>query len=811
MGKAFDNRIMKMSVTQPVSIKIIVTALIFGAATLTIVEMGFLIPILGPSVHTDPREVLVTLGAALSGPIGGILIGLFSIPWFTEINTAAFSSLAAHVLGGFFMGISYKKLVYHRRELPWLLFGWAALIIAYYYLILIPVYIFFFSSLDPAAFALTFEGTSFWQSYTTMVRLAAPELIITAGLTTLILAVLPPKYRCPLWCHYDSSNIAAGNNTLAIRLTGWFLILSSLPLATAAIFVLHSVDSGFNRVMIAQQREQIQRLAAALTNGAELQQIPLFQDHDITPQNSFAVIDLSGRYLSHQNSSKIGTLIEADFDAESAKLILSGKTTAFVDGQTKHIVASAGIPGQQKIVVSSNNNALTNGIVAAIHRSARIKLTISFLIISIAGGIVIWLIVGRPVRQFTRFAEQVGKGNLDIQLDPDDAVDELQVLSSTFNNMTCQLDHLIKGLNEKVTELEKTETRLIHSENQFRSLNDNIPVGVFRSTPDGEMVSINSALLQMMALGDVKLSDTAAAKMYYQNPEDRAVLLTELQNRKQINGFQCQLKRRDGTTFLASISARTIKDDNDTIKYVDGIVEDITEREKAEQARKISETMLRALSVKLQEVEEANRKEIARELHDQVGQTLTALNINLNILHNQLQPDQSEETKARLEESIELLEETTVSIRDVMAELRPQVLDDYGLAASLRWYRERFCKRTGLQVDLDTAAIDEIRFPEKIETALFRIIQEALTNVIKHGRAARVFITAEKTAKTITLTISDDGQGFDMSGDNSMVDFQHWGLVNMRERTEALGGRFQIESDLGKGTRIRIEVPVQTR
>ena len=947
-----------MKFTWPISKKIIATALIFGAATLTMREMGFRIPVFG-TVHTDPRELFLTLGAALSGPIGGIVIGLMSISWSDEINAGVIASLVAHVLGGFFIGITYKKLVYQRLEFPWLLFGWAGLVISFYYLILIPFYILVFFSLDPVTFELTFGNLTLWNLYTNLVMLANPELMLTMVITSIIIAALPPKYRCPMWCQYDGSKMAAKNNYLAVRLALWFLVLSFLPLATVAIFVLNSVESGFDRLTLDHQRQQSQLLATALSNSTEPQIIPIFYEQYFTPQNSFNIIDLNGQYLFHPDSSKIGTLISTDFNKGSVGLILSGETKVFTDDHNKRVVGCARIKGQQKIVVTISDNDFANGIVSEIHRSSHIKLAIGFFIISIAGGVSIWLVVGHSVRQLTQSAQQISKGNLDIKLDPGGAVDELQVLSFTFNEMANQLRHLIKGLKEKVIELEETEEKLRYSENQYRSLNDNIPVGVFRSTLDGEILSINSALFQMLDLEDDNATNTIKAIKFYQNPEDRLGFLTAINSKKQIKGFECQLKRSDGSTFWASISARGIEGNDGQIQYIDGIIEDITskradkkqllmlatvidqtdeevlitnpegiiqyvnpsfeknigyskeeilgqkpsilksgfhdsafykslwetilgekntwqgtiqnkcksgqiiqhdvtispildsqnkisafvsirrditqkikmeqkvaqrtaqlsamnislqreitEREKAGQDLKASEAISRALSIRLQEVEEAHRKDIARELHDRVGQSLTALNINLNILQKQCLPEQKQKIGGRLQDSIDLVEKTTVNIRDVMAELRPQVLDDYGLAASLRWYRERFSQRSGIKVDLETATIEDTRLPEAVETALFRIIQEAFNNVVKHARAANVSVAAVKTAESIQLTIADDGQGFDAGAGRSSQHLQNWGLVNMRERAKALGGQFQIDSELGKGTRLRVEVPL---
>ena len=195
-------------------------------------------------------------------------------------------------------------------------------------------------------------------------------------------------------------------------------------------------------------------------------------------------------------------------------------------------------------------------------------------------------------------------------------------------------------------------------------------------------------------------------------------------------------------------------------------------------------------------------------MHDRIGQRLTALNINLNIIYNQLRPEQREKINDRIMDSIELVEKTTQNIRDVMADLRPQVLDDYGLAAALRWVSERFFQRSGIEVDIETDTVEEIRLPEMVETALFRITQEAFNNVIKHARAAHVSVAGVKCAEFIQLTIADNGQGFDPRAVRFSEKAQKWGLVNMRERSEALGGQFQIESELTKGTRLRVEIPL---
>ena len=149
---------------------------------------------------------------------------------------------------------------------------------------------------------------------------------------------------------------------------------------------------------------------------------------------------------------------------------------------------------------------------------------------------------------------------------------------------------------------------------------------------------------------------------------------------------------------------------------------------------------LRALTTRLAETEEVERQQLARELHDRVGQHLTALGINLNIVRGQMPEDTTEDVRERLDDTLALVKQTTQRIRDVMADLRPPVLDDYGLTAALDWYGRQFASRTGVTVTVQGEKLAP-RLDAPTENALFRIAQEALTNVAKHAQAAQVIMT----------------------------------------------------------------------
>lgn len=250
---------------------------------------------------------------------------------------------------------------------------------------------------------------------------------------------------------------------------------------------------------------------------------------------------------------------------------------------------------------------------------------------------------------------------------------------------------------------------------------------------------------------------------------------------------------------------RAIFDDNGNLIEYQAVGRDITERKKTEEELRISRDQLRKLAKRLSEAEENERHRIACELHDQVGQNLTALGINLNMLRNQLSDKLTVEIDSRLNDSMKILEETAKRIRDVMADLRPSVLDDYGLMAAIRWYSDQFSKRTKLSIIVQGEELIP-RLPLEAEITLFRITQEVLTNVAKHAMASKVMINLAEVNGKARLVIIDDGVGFEPAGFYLSKEKNGWGLLNIKERTEALGGKLIVESEPGKGTRIMIEI-----
>jgi PAS domain S-box-containing protein len=214
---------------------------------------------------------------------------------------------------------------------------------------------------------------------------------------------------------------------------------------------------------------------------------------------------------------------------------------------------------------------------------------------------------------------------------------------------------------------------------------------------------------------------------------------------------------------------------------------------------------LEALSRRLVEVQEAERRHIARELHDEIGQVLTGLKLYLEMSFRSCRTD---EARSSLAEAQALLNDLMVRVRDLALDLRPAILDDLGLLPALLWHAERYTQQTKVNVDLQHMGLER-RFVPDIETAAFRIVQEALTNVARHAGAPEVTVRAWADSATLHLQIEDKGNGFDAAA--VMAARRSSGLVGMQERAVLVGGRLTVESAPGRGTRLAVELPLGGR
>jgi PAS domain S-box-containing protein len=363
------------------------------------------------------------------------------------------------------------------------------------------------------------------------------------------------------------------------------------------------------------------------------------------------------------------------------------------------------------------------------------------------------------------------------------------------------------GVCQDITERKQAEEQVHVSQERFRMMVENVrDYAIYILDMKGFVTSWNLGAERICGY----LADEIIGKHYsrFFLPDHAArgdpgiqLQFASIQGRYESEGFRV---RKNGARFWAHVILTPLLDETGKRRGFSEIVHDITERKRAEEDLHSYAERLKTTSRRLVEVQESERRLLATELHDRVGQNLTALGINLSIIAGGLPERAKSELAARLEDCNSLVEGTVDAMRDVMAELRPHALDDYGLPAALRSLATGFSRRTGIQVAFEKEGRGS-DLPKPVDLAMFRIAQEALNNIAKHANARRVEIAIRRKNGSALLTVSDDGVGFDpQSVDGPRAD-AGWGLLIMRERAEAVGAHFTLKAGPNSGVQVLVE------
>lgn len=390
---------------------------------------------------------------------------------------------------------------------------------------------------------------------------------------------------------------------------------------------------------------------------------------------------------------------------------------------------------------------------------------------------------------------------------------DLLHIESTANPILDHNDNIIGflAIQRDITERIRAKESLEAAHAFQQSIIDGIPEPIMVINTDYRVMLMNRAAREFSAGHDCKHLPNFCYQISHQREEpctgtEHPCPLEDVkESRHPITAVHEHYQANGELRLIEIIAAPYLNAGGD----FQGIIEsnrDITERERVKAELEQYTERLRALTTQLAEAEDTERQRLANELHDKVGQNLTALGLNLNIIQEILPENILNQVHLRLDDSHILVEQTVEQIRDVMANLRPPVLDDYGLLAALGWFGEKFSQRTNITITLEGEE-PVPRLTTRVENALFRIAQEALTNVAKHAKATHVLVELLTEEDSIKLIIDDDGIGltYDFSDDPTRV--QGWGILSMTERAESMGGSLRIESSPNHGTRVIVEVP----
>ena len=298
------------------------------------------------------------------------------------------------------------------------------------------------------------------------------------------------------------------------------------------------------------------------------------------------------------------------------------------------------------------------------------------------------------------------------------------------------------------------------------------------------------------------MGKNAAELIPAQQTAEAAMEIAALLNTGQFWQGELEVWGKDKILFPVYATHSPIYDGEQNLSGIIGISSDNTERKKNERELKSLNEQLHGLYAQLQNVREEERLQIARDIHDELGQQLTGLKMEISWLMKKLVV-QDNGLQQKAAGVIGLVDEAIKSVRRISGNLRPGMLDDLGLIATLEWHNEEVEKRAGIKINFTPIA--EPALPLATSTALFRIYQEALTNVVRHANATQVTASLQVDGNSLVLIVKDDGLGMDLSKKNNNKTL---GLVGIKERTFILDGQCEIDSAIGKGTSIKITIPL---
>ena len=372
------------------------------------------------------------------------------------------------------------------------------------------------------------------------------------------------------------------------------------------------------------------------------------------------------------------------------------------------------------------------------------------------------------------------------------------------------------GQMQDITQRKQIEDQLRESEERFRNAFEFAAIGMALAAPDGRWLRVNRALCDLVGYSEAEL--LALDFQSITHPGDLAADLVYMRGLLEGSISHCQYEKRylhkSGRVVWILLSGSLVRDGAGAPLYFIGQMQDITQRKEAVETLQEYNQRLKALSHQILQTQETERRRLARELHDEIGQMLTTVGMRLHQLKSKWAVDlrakggEKSQILSALDEDIEFVNRTIEQVREMSLNLRPPMLDILGLEATLRWHAENQSQRTGLDIRIE-GHLDEKRLPADLEIACFRIVQETLTNVVRHARAKHVCIELRREEHELLLIVSDDGVGFDVQAVQSRAGRGgSFGVLAMRERAELLGGRIDIESAPGRGTRVCARFPM---
>ncbi len=366
-----------------------------------------------------------------------------------------------------------------------------------------------------------------------------------------------------------------------------------------------------------------------------------------------------------------------------------------------------------------------------------------------------------------------------------------------YNGQDCLL-----GTAIDISDRKKAERLVLKERDLSDKIINNLPGVFYLYDKQGHFMRWNRNFEVLTGYSPDEIRSMHPVDFYDDDEKERIRQRIDAVFNRKVPGIEVQVRAKSGKHIPIYINSMAI--DYEGRQCLMGMGIDVTERKKTEEELQESYRAVRTLTGYLQNIREQERAHMAREIHDELGQQLTVLKMDVSWLNKKIKNDEDPGVKEKIQDLLTMLDGTVKTVRRISSELRPSLLDDLGLVAAMEWQIGEFQKRSGIRATFNEP-IGDFVLNDTARTSLFRIFQESLTNVARHAGATQVVVGLENTNGKVVLQISDDGKGFER---DKITGKKTLGLLGMQERTLMMGGTYDIISVPGKGTTVRVAIPV---
>ncbi len=371
------------------------------------------------------------------------------------------------------------------------------------------------------------------------------------------------------------------------------------------------------------------------------------------------------------------------------------------------------------------------------------------------------------------------------------------------NGTLCKLQ-----IARNITDRKRTERALRRSEKRYRVLVQTMNEGLGIQDEHGVWTYVNDRFCEMLGYSRDEMVGRQVTDFLDETDQRTYQEQVVRRRRGEIESYGLSWLKKDGERILTKVSPKAIFNERGQFKGSFAVVTDVTERKRAEEALRESEKQLRSLSFQLLTAQETERKRISRELHDELGQSLTVMKLRLNFIERNLLEHQTE-LKQECGYGVHYIDQVIENVRRLSRDLSPTILEDFGLSAALRWLVNNFARNYNIKIALDMIDIDFL-VSQDSHVVVYRTVQEVLTNIGKHSQAKHVSVATNVVNGSVLFSVEDDGIGFDeraaASGSSKAAGL---GLATMKGRAQMAGGALTVWTQKGKGTRITLSIPMK--